>query len=114
MAEWDTSGPADTGLADAGNGNANPIQPGGQRNHTMLKEAIDKGWSEGKAFNYAPTSSDPAPSGQPDVQVPAWAHNAAKYEYKEEYGDVAPRLPKLEEELFGSELRITKGIQFDQ
>ena len=38
-----------------------------------------------------------------------WAHNAVKYEWNDEYGDVGPVIPELERQLFNQEYSITAG-----
>jgi ATP-dependent RNA helicase DDX3X len=43
--------------------------------------------------------------------IPDWASNAAKYEWKQEYGDVAPRHKELEEQLFRNEFQPVVGEQ---
>ena len=42
----------------------------------------------------------------------AWASNAVRYEWNDEYGDVVPRFEELEKQLFGLEFRPSKGIDF--
>lgn len=110
MADWN-SNPADAGLTDAGNGNG---QKPGTRNAEETAKAIAKGWAEGEKINYAAYSANPTTSAVSDIPTPPWACNAQKYEYHGEEGDVGPEMPELEHELFGSELRLKKGIQFDQ
>jgi hypothetical protein len=46
--------------------------------------------------------------------IPLWAASAAKYEWKEEYGDVGPEVPELEKILFGDVFRNRQGASFDQ
>jgi ATP-dependent RNA helicase DDX3X len=47
------------------------------------------------------------------TQEAGWAANAARYEWKDEYGDVGPRVPELEERLFRDEHILRKGNCFD-
>ncbi len=42
-----------------------------------------------------------------------WANNAAVYEWSDEYGDVGPRHPELEKQLFGSVFHVRSGVQFE-
>ncbi|KAH8776950.1 P-loop containing nucleoside triphosphate hydrolase protein [Hyaloscypha finlandica] len=42
-----------------------------------------------------------------------WANKGALYEWKEEYGDIGPRFPELEKQLFASEFHVRSGIKFD-
>ena len=44
---------------------------------------------------------------------PKWASNARRYEWKEEYGDVAPRIEELEQELFHGEFRNRAGPKIE-
>lgn len=44
-----------------------------------------------------------------------WASSATRYEWNDSYGDVAPRLPELEEILFEElDLRGNTGLDFDR
>lgn len=43
-----------------------------------------------------------------------WAHEAKKYEWKEEYGDVGPKIPELEKELFGNEHITRRGSNVNE
>ncbi|KAI5801662.1 P-loop containing nucleoside triphosphate hydrolase protein [Peziza echinospora] len=44
-----------------------------------------------------------------------WNSSAARYEWNEEYGDVAPRIPEMEEILFGDvHLRGSTGLEFNR
>ena len=89
--------------------------------------ARDKGWVVPENYDYKTynaTAEDriaaakAAEGGEfaentPAFQDPAWASNAAKYEWNDEYGDVGPRFPDLEAQLFKSELTNRVGLQFD-
>jgi len=71
------------------------------------------GWDKPTPLNYealqamAGTNNPAAPAGDNkdgteeavDAE-PAWASGAAKYEWQDEYGDLAPELPELERHLF--------------
>ena len=48
-----------------------------------------------------------------DELYPDWAGEAAKYEWKAEYGDVGPADPRLEKMLFYSEHAVRKGVEYD-
>ncbi len=41
-----------------------------------------------------------------------WAHNAAIYTWDDEFGDVGPKFPELERQLFGSEYHVKSGLSF--
>lgn len=47
-----------------------------------------------------------------DEMSPDWAGQAAKYEWKAEYGDVGPADPRLEKMLFYSEHAVRKGVEY--
>ncbi|KAI5289115.1 hypothetical protein KEM54_004390 [Ascosphaera aggregata] len=49
-----------------------------------------------------------------DDEFPLWASSAAKYEWKEEYGDVGPRNEALEKILFHSDLISRAGTAFER
>ena len=51
-------------------------------------------------------------SGEQHANTPSWAANAVRYEWLEEYGDVAPRHEALEKMLFNDKSKMEKGEQF--
>ena len=53
-------------------------------------------------------------SAAPGVEVGCWASNAAIYDWDDDYGDVGPRHPELEKQLFGSENHVRMGIKFEK
>ncbi|KAL4975182.1 P-loop containing nucleoside triphosphate hydrolase protein [Aspergillus desertorum] len=62
------------------------------------------------------SSERPAEDGeysQDEQPVPGWAANAAKYEWNEEYGDVGPENPHLEDQLFRSEFINRTGLKIE-
>lgn len=72
------------------------------------------GWDKPTPLNYDAlqanqgTTNPTAPIGvteddAEDDDEPAWASGAAKYEWQDEYGDLAPELPELERHLFTTE-----------
>ncbi|KAK2742946.1 hypothetical protein FQN57_005076 [Myotisia sp. PD_48] len=68
--------------------------------------AREKGWSEPQRYNYEAynaTTKDELP----------WASSSAKYEWKEEYGDVGPPNEELEKMLFNDEYipRVGKMLE---
>ncbi|PYI14868.1 putative DEAD/DEAH box RNA helicase [Aspergillus violaceofuscus CBS 115571] len=74
-----------------------------------------KGWVAPESYDYDKYTATPAPD-QPagdagDGQLPEWAANAAKYEWKDEYGDVGPEIPELEEQLFRNEFINRAGLK---
>ncbi|RAL12182.1 DEAD/DEAH box helicase [Aspergillus homomorphus CBS 101889] len=108
MAELDMS-PLGTALDDVTNNQDN-------KETNASKIARAKGWVEPESFDYElyNTSSQalqqPAGEGH-DSQLPEWAANAAKYEWKDEYGDVGPEIPELEEQLFRNEYINRAGLK---
>ncbi|KEF57899.1 uncharacterized protein A1O9_05821 [Exophiala aquamarina CBS 119918] len=93
-----------------------------------------QGWVEPKAYNYDNdlVSENPATNGTNHCDVinedgdnansggqgdqsghcHKWAHDAGRYEWKEEFGDVGPRSEKLEEELFNGKYINRAGEKF--
>lgn len=44
-----------------------------------------------------------------DFEPPAWESAAARYEWKDDYGDIGPAFPELEKILFGDEDHVRAG-----
>ena len=82
-------------------------------NEESAKRARDGGWAPPTEFNYsaynASTKEERAAVGEP-----AWASNATKYEWNDEYGDIGPPHPELEKMLFSNENQMKKGPNFDK
>ncbi|KAL2867035.1 DEAD/DEAH box helicase [Aspergillus lucknowensis] len=75
-----------------------------------------KGWVEPETYDYnkyttAPPLEKPTEESEIEEPVPEWAAKAAKYEWKDEYGDVGPENPKLEEMLFRNEYINRTGLK---
>ncbi|KZF20464.1 DEAD/DEAH box RNA helicase [Xylona heveae TC161] len=76
------------------------------------------GWVEKSGYNYAAYNAstreerEAAQSSGATEDGPAWAANAVKYEWSDEYGDVGPAHPELEKQLFQDEniMRIGNDI----
>ncbi|KIW96468.1 uncharacterized protein Z519_03537 [Cladophialophora bantiana CBS 173.52] len=113
---------------------SNGVEPtaGPPKNEEAIKLARQSGWVEPKANNYtsrAPTALLNGHDGEPEAAAEdeasveeaavsryatsSWSHDAAKYEWKEEYGDVGPRDEKLEKDLFRGEHINRAGIKFE-
>ena len=87
------------------------------------QRARDKGWVAPQGFDYDTYN---APLGQARqgneggeaVTDAGWNHGAERYEWKteynDEYGDVGPPIPELENQLFRSAFIMRKGIKFDK
>ena len=78
------------------------------------------GWVEKSAYNYDvyTKSSKEVDEAKADyeangVEVGEWAGNAAVYKWDDDFGDVGPRFPELEKQLFGGEV-MKQGIDFQK
>lgn len=83
------------------------------------QELREIGFPEPQPYDYNgaaanPSEAEPAAPGDGGEEAPGWAHNAVKYEWAEEYGDVGPRIPELEAQLFQSEFLNRRGVKFDK
>lgn len=89
-----------------------------QVNEDALKRVREAQWTEPQKFDYDAYNAGPKDqrssksAADPDADVPTWAANAAKYEWSDEYGDVGPAHPALEEMLFGGDEKMQKGEEF--
>lgn len=101
MAGFDTAEMADAlpEMANAGN-----TGRGNAETAALIRE---KGWAAPEQYDYARYSAPNA------IEHPEWASNAAKYEWKDEYGDVGPADPELEEMLFRNDLINRPGLKLD-
>lgn len=70
------------------------------------KVARDKGWTEPVPFEYAELANS--------KDHRDWAGIAVRYEWKDEYGDVGPAVPELEDQLFRGELIARAGAKLDE
>ncbi|KAL1968112.1 hypothetical protein VTN77DRAFT_2242 [Rasamsonia byssochlamydoides] len=84
--------------------------------------AREKGWVPPQEYNYAKYTTPAPPNEQAseaseghhgDLENPGWAANAAKYEWREEYGDIGPPNPQLECMLFHNEFINRAGLKFE-
>lgn len=91
----------------------------GPKNKEASAEARAKGWAEPAEYDYSkyvnPVSSAAATGDADMVQedIPEWAATAAKYEWDNDYGDVGPPNPDLEQMLFQSDLINRTGLKLD-
>lgn len=61
------------------------------------------------------TTGEKVASGAVELAPGEWAGNAAIYQWNDEYGEVGPKYPALEEQLFGQGAnRSRAGIKFDK
>jgi hypothetical protein len=72
----------------------------------MLAKATEAGWTERTAFDYEKYLRN----GDQKID---WFGAAKVYEWKDEYGDVAPEVPELEKILFGGEFLMRKGDRIE-
>jgi ATP-dependent RNA helicase DDX3X len=84
----------------ANSSNVIPTLPVGEN-----EEAGVNGWNAKSAYNYDDFSDEkPATKTNGDDAAaddkPTWAASAAKYEWRDEYGEAGPRFELLEEQLF--------------
>ena len=84
-----------------------------------LQKARDAGWVEPLKYDYdtynaGPTTKEERDAADGAQELPAWAANAAKYEWSDEYGDVGPAFKSLEDELFRNEHINRTGIEFSK
>ncbi|CAI7566357.1 unnamed protein product [Penicillium crustosum] len=70
------------------------------------KVAREKGWTEPVPFEYADLANN--------KDHRDWAGIAVRYEWKDEYGDVGPAVPELEQQLFRGELIARPGAKLDE
>ncbi|PWY92862.1 DEAD/DEAH box RNA helicase [Aspergillus heteromorphus CBS 117.55] len=76
--------------------------------------AREKGWvaPEGYDYNkYTSVAPPVQPEGEGDDALPEWAGKAAKYEWKDEFGDVGPQNTELEEMLFRNDYINRTGLK---
>ncbi|KAJ3525590.1 hypothetical protein NM208_g11576 [Fusarium decemcellulare] len=86
-----TSGEAPNGHISTQNGHA---QNGHTQNgQTESSDASNGKWTQPQAFDYTALASQNTEQ--------SWGCNARSYDWKDEYGDVGPKYPELELELFG-------------
>jgi ATP-dependent RNA helicase DDX3X len=80
-------------------------EPSKMEREERAEQARAHGWAAKTAFDYGKFTEARNNSVE-------WHSMSAKYEWKEEFGDVAPRLPELENILFGGEFVMRKGDHY--
>jgi ATP-dependent RNA helicase DDX3X len=83
----------------------------------ILPTTRPNGWAEPSRYDYEEYGKDAKEVKEPtamDQNAPAWGHNAQKYEWREEYGEVGPRNEQLEQMLYHSEFITRQGIKFEE
>jgi ATP-dependent RNA helicase DDX3X len=111
-------------MAQALNEGANGDTNGNAANAPNLRTAEElrqAGWVEPPKFDYdaAEAQAAPAAAGGDEAfghggNLPDWAHNAARYEWNDDFGDVAPPIPELEQQLFHNEFTNRVGIKLNK
>ena len=119
MSDWETTAVAGLSLEDKDS-------KSGEKTTGQVNTAngnVDKkngAWVERSGFNYDiynAGSKEEREEAEKQVytnDVPIWASSAQKYEWKEEYGDVAPPVPELETQLFHNEFINRRGKNFQK
>ncbi|CAI7578651.1 unnamed protein product [Penicillium glandicola] len=77
----------------------------GPNRQEVQRVAREKGWTDPVPFEYAELANS--------KDHRDWAGVAVRYEWKDEYGDVGPAVPELEEQLFGGDLIARPGAKLD-
>lgn len=89
------------------------------RDELKYQQARDAGWIAPQAYSYesAKTGGQGAADTAETIEtigVPVWAHQAVKYEWQEEYGDVGPEVSELEAQLFKGDTRTRIGQHLEK
>jgi len=74
-----------------------------------LRHAKEKGWTEPVPYNYSTTGAQDAAEDAFTHPEAAWLSDAVRYEWSDEYGEVGPANPDLEQKLFYSEKSVKAG-----
>ena len=91
------------------------IAPGVNEEAALL--AREKGWVAPEKYNYEAynaTGGKEREETEASHALPAWGHNAQRYEWSEEYGDVGPKIEELEQLLFRSDFQQRTGMKFEK
>ena len=111
---WDDSGVANLTLEDKGS----KLREKSGSEINSVNGDVDKknsAWVERTGFTYDVYNAKNREERQAAEKqiytddIPLWGASAQKFEWKEEYGDVAPRVPELELQLFNHEFINRKG-----
>lgn len=94
-------------LNDISNGTA-------PKNAEAIATAREKGWAEPSSYDYEEYGKQAKDATVLDPTMAGWGHNAEKYEWKEDYGEVGPRNEVLETMLYHSEYITRQGLKFDE
>ncbi|OOQ85086.1 ATP-dependent RNA helicase DED1 [Penicillium brasilianum] len=75
------------------------------KEHKPPRNPREAGWSEPVPFHYENFTNKDSTD---------WASTAARYEWKDEYGDIGPRNEDLETQLFGEDYKCRVGVRFEE
>ncbi|KAJ5464263.1 DEAD/DEAH box RNA helicase [Penicillium sp. IBT 31633x] len=78
----------------------------GPNTDAVLQVAREKGWTDRVPYEYAELTNN--------KDHRDWAGIAVRYEWKDDYGDVGPAVPELEQQLFHSDLISRAGDKLDE
>ena len=84
-------------------------------NAAAIERVKETKWKAPQKYNYDAYNADSKEKREAIEAVqemPAWAANAIKYEWSDEFGDVGPEFKELEEILFGDENQVKVGDAF--
>jgi hypothetical protein len=124
MAPWETNTSNDGGAAEAGFGDT-AAQPADTTTDTLdmtplagalteaetaafRERAREAGWVDNQPVDYAVRQSSH------DTDMTNYLTHSAVYEWNDEYGDVGPEVPDLEQQLFGGDFRVRQGQHMDK
>lgn len=98
--------------------------PEGEAGAGQAKNPQEHGWVAKTDYDYttymkstkelAEAEAVAKDTAEQGVEVGGWAFNAAIYDWDDDFGDVGPRHPELEKQLFGSENHVRIGIKFEK
>ncbi|RMZ91394.1 hypothetical protein DV736_g1364, partial [Chaetothyriales sp. CBS 134916] len=90
---------------------------GTHKNENAYAAARKAGWVNPQAYDYSAANAQATAAGEDMTggeNGPTWAHSAKRYEWNDVHGDIGPKVPELEEQLFRSELITRQGIKFEE
>lgn len=79
--------------------------------------AREQGWAKPEKYNYSAynaSTREEREAVESMLELSDWASNAAKYEWKDEFGDIGPPHPELERQLFHEGTGTHSGILFQK
>lgn len=109
-----SNGVAGEGSNNVSNGSNNVANDAAIKRGEAQALAREKGWAAPSGYDYGEYGKDAKDPIAGDPNMPTWGHNAQKYEWKEDYGEVGPRNEELEQMLYHSEYITRQGVKFDE